>query len=50
MHQQELAQRAEQHRQQMEAGVFKTVQGQETHEQKLELADKAAKAKPKGDK
>jgi hypothetical protein len=50
MHQQEMAQREEQHRQQMEAGVFKTVQGQEQHEQKLELADKAAKAKPKGDK
>jgi hypothetical protein len=50
MHQQEMAQRDEQHRQQMEAGVFKTVQGQETHEQKLELADKAAKAKPKGNK
>lgn len=49
-HQQDMAQRAEQHRQQMEAGVFKTVQGQEAHEQKLELADKAAKAKPKGDK
>ncbi|WP_249127742.1 portal protein [Bradyrhizobium lablabi] len=50
MHQQQMAQNAEQHRQQMEAGVFKTVQGQEAHNQKMELADKAAKAKPKGDK
>lgn len=50
MHQQDMAQRAEQHRQQMESGVFKTMQGQESHEQKLELADKAAKAKPKVDK
>jgi hypothetical protein len=50
IHQQQMAHSAEAHRQQMEAGVFKTVQGQEQHEQKLELADKAAKAKPKGDK
>lgn len=45
-----MQQSAEQHRQQMEAGVFKTMQGQEAHSQKLELAEHAAKAKPKGDK
>jgi hypothetical protein len=31
----------------MEAGVFKTMQGQEAHEQKLEVTAAAAKAKPK---
>jgi hypothetical protein len=50
MHQQDMAMRAEQHRQQMEAGVFKVVQGQEAHEQKLEATAAAVKAKPKGDK
>jgi hypothetical protein len=50
MHQQTLAQNAEAHQQQMAAGVFKTAQGQEQHEQKMELADKAARAKPKGEK
>jgi hypothetical protein len=50
MHQQQMAQNAEAHQQQMAAGVFKTAQGQEQHEQKMELADKAAKAKPKGNK
>jgi hypothetical protein len=37
-----MAQQAEQHRQQMEAGVFKSMQGQEAHQQKMEQA----KAKP----
>jgi len=37
-----MAQQAEQHRQQMEAGVFKTMQSQEAHEQKME----ASKARP----
>lgn len=46
-HQQDMAMRREQHHQAMEAGVFNAIQGQETHEQKLELSDKAAKAKPK---
>jgi hypothetical protein len=50
MHQQELQMRAEQHRQQMEAGVFKVAQGQEAHEQKLEATAAAAKAKPKAGK
>jgi hypothetical protein len=45
MHEQQMAQQAEQHRQQMEAGVFKTMQSQEQHNQKME----AAKAAPKGD-
>jgi hypothetical protein len=49
-HQQQMAQSAAQHEQAMQAGAFKTMQGQETHEQKMELADKAAKAKPKGGK
>ena len=42
--QQQMAQQAEQHRQQMEAGVFKSMQGQEAHQQKMEQA----KAKPAG--
>lgn len=50
MHQQQMAQQEEQHNQAMQAGVFKVAQGQESHEQKLELADKAAKSKPKGGK
>ena len=40
--QQQMAQNAEQHRQQMEMGAFKTIQGQQAHEQKME----AAAAKP----
>jgi hypothetical protein len=39
--QQQMAQQAEQHRQQMEAGVFKAVQGQQAHEQKMEAAKSA---------
>lgn len=35
---QEMAFKAEQHRQQMEAGVFKTMQSQEAHKQKMESA------------
>ena len=38
MQQEELAMRREQHAQQMEAGVFKTMQGQEAHSQKMEAA------------
>jgi hypothetical protein len=41
MHQQDMAMKAEQHRQQMEAGVFKTMQGQEAHNQKMEAAKSA---------
>jgi hypothetical protein len=48
--QQDMAMKAEAHRQQMEAGVFKVAQGQQAHEQKLEATAAAAKAKPKGGK
>jgi hypothetical protein len=38
-----MAQQAEQHRQQMEAGVFKVAQGQQAHEQKMEAAKATSK-------
>lgn len=50
MHDEEMQMRREQHQQAMAAGAFKVVAGAEAHDQKLELADKASKAKPKGDK
>ena len=46
MQQEELQMRREQHQQQLEAGVFKVAQGQESHEQKLEQMKSAPK--PKG--
>jgi hypothetical protein len=48
-HQQAMQMQAEQHRQSLEAGVFKVAQGQQAHEQKMEAAETAAK-KPKGGK
>jgi hypothetical protein len=50
MHDEEMQMRREQHQQAMAAGAFKVVAGAEQHDQKMELADKAAKAKPKGNK
>lgn len=44
MHQQQMAQSAEQHRQSLEAGAFRAMQGQEAHQQKMEMA-----SKPKAD-
>lgn len=40
----------EQHQQMMASGAFKVVQGQESHEQKLEQMKAKPAAKPKGDK
>lgn len=40
-----LAKEAEQHRQQMEAGVFKAAQGQQAHEQKMEAAKTGGESK-----
>lgn len=45
LHQQQMAQSAEQHRQMLETGAFKAMQGQQAHDQKMELA----KQKPAGE-
>jgi hypothetical protein len=50
MHDEEMQMRREQHQQAMAAGVFKVAAGAEAHDQKMEAAQAAAKAKPKGGK